>query len=70
MKTYSHCGLGKSAANPVLTTLGRYPELYQSKLKKISFEPGFDLDDTLETARRMTKRYDAEAHLDQVEDES
>jgi len=70
MKTHSHCGLGKSAANPVLTTLGRYPELYQSKLKKISFEPGFDLDGTLETARRMSKRYDAEAHLDQVEEES
>ena len=42
---------GKSAANPVLTTLGRYPELYQSQLKKISFEPGFDLDDALEMAR-------------------
>ena len=67
---HSHCGLGKSAANPVLTTLGRYPELYQSQLKKISFEPGFNLDDALEIARLMSKRTDAQAHLDQVEEES
>ena len=67
---YSHCGLGKSAANPVLTTLGRYPVLYQSQLKKISFEPGFNLDDALEMARLMSNRTDALAHLDQVEEES
>jgi [NiFe] hydrogenase diaphorase moiety large subunit len=67
---YSHCGLGKSAANPILTTLGRYPVLYQSQLKKISFEPGFSLDDALEMARLMSNRTDALAHLDQVEEES
>ncbi len=69
LKTHSHCGLGKTAANPVLSTLGRYPELYQGQLKKISFEPGFDLDGALETARRLAKRNDAGAHLDQVEAE-
>ncbi|MDD1613967.1 MAG: NAD(P)H-dependent oxidoreductase subunit E, partial [Methylococcaceae bacterium] len=42
IKTQSHCGLGQTAANPVLTTLERYPELYQSQLKNISYEPGFD----------------------------
>jgi [NiFe] hydrogenase diaphorase moiety large subunit len=61
--------LGKTAANPVLSTLGRYPELYQGQLKKISFEPGFDLDGALETARRLAKRNDPGAHLDQVEAE-
>ena len=70
MQKHSHCGLGKTAANPVLTTLGRYPELYQSRLKAISYEPGFDLDGALETARRMAKRNDAAAHLAQVEEES
>jgi [NiFe] hydrogenase diaphorase moiety large subunit len=69
IKNHSHCGLGQTAANPVLTTLERYPELYQSQLKKISYEPGFDLDGALETARRLAKRNDAGAHLAQVEEE-
>jgi [NiFe] hydrogenase diaphorase moiety large subunit len=69
IKTNSHCGLGQTAANPVLTTLERYPELYQSKLKKISYEPGFDLDAALETARRMANRNDKGAHLAQVGEE-
>lgn len=68
IKNYSHCGLGQTAANPVLTTLERYPEIYQKMLKKISYEPGFDLDKSLETARRMANRDDAHAHLAQVED--
>ncbi|MFA5920526.1 MAG: NAD(P)H-dependent oxidoreductase subunit E [Methylococcaceae bacterium] len=68
IKTQSHCGLGQTAANPVLTTLERYPELYEIRLKKISYEPGFDLDGALETARRLAKRNDAGAHLAQVEE--
>ncbi len=66
VKNYSHCGLGQTAANPVLSTLQRYPERYQDKLKKISYEPGFDLDGALETARRMAQRSDAAAYLAQV----
>jgi [NiFe] hydrogenase diaphorase moiety large subunit len=69
VKNYSHCGLGQTAANPILTTLERYPDLYQSQLKEISFEPGFDLDGALETARRMANRNDAGAHLAQTESE-
>jgi [NiFe] hydrogenase diaphorase moiety large subunit len=63
VKTTSHCGLGQTAANPVLGTLERYPELYEARLKAISFEPGFDLDGELDTARRLTGRDDANAHL-------
>lgn len=69
IKSYSHCGLGQTAANPILTTLERYPELYQSQLKTISYEPGFDLDAALEIARTMAKRNDPAAHLLQVEAE-
>ena len=69
IKKHSHCGLGQSAANPVLSTLARYPEVYQSRLKKISFEPGFDLDGALETARRLANRDDAGAHLTQLGDD-
>ncbi len=67
VKNYSHCGLGQTAANPILTTLERYLGLYESQLKEISFEPGFDLDGALETARRMANRYDAGAHLAQTD---
>jgi len=69
VKNQSHCGLGQTAANPIITTLERYPELYQAQLKKISYEPGFDLDAALETARRMANRNDPAAHLAQVENE-
>jgi [NiFe] hydrogenase diaphorase moiety large subunit len=68
VKDYSHCGLGQTAANPVLTTLERYPDVYEKQLKEISYEPGFDLDASLTTARRMANRDDAGAHLSQVED--
>ena len=67
IKKQSHCGLGQTAANPILTTLSRYPELYQGLLKKISYEPGFDLDEALEAARKLSGRDDTNAHLTQVE---
>jgi [NiFe] hydrogenase diaphorase moiety large subunit len=69
VKTGSHCGLGQTAANPILTTLERYPDVYQARLKNhISFEPGFDLDGALATARRLSNRDDAMAHLAQEEE--
>ncbi len=69
VKNYSHCGLGQTAANPILSTLQRYPEIYQSKLKAISYEPGFDLNASLATARQLANRDDSGAYLAQVEDE-
>ncbi len=65
IKSTSHCGLGQTAANPILSTLERYPDLYESRLKAKGFEPGFDLDGALEVARRMAGRDDAHAHLEQ-----
>jgi [NiFe] hydrogenase diaphorase moiety large subunit len=66
VKSTSHCGLGQTAANPILSTLERYPELYEARLGDISFEPGFDLDGALAISRRLTGRDDAHAHLEQV----
>jgi [NiFe] hydrogenase diaphorase moiety large subunit len=63
LKTMSHCGLGTSAANPVLDTLAKFPEAYEHKLKALVFEPAFDLDGALETARKITGRDDEWAHL-------
>jgi [NiFe] hydrogenase diaphorase moiety large subunit len=68
IKTGSHCGLGQTAGNPVLTTLERYREVYEGRLKAISFEPGFDLDGSLAIARRLSGRDDAMAHLEQEEE--
>lgn len=68
IKSNSHCGLGQTAAQPILTTLERFPDLYRQKLKQISFEPGFDLDGALEISRRLTGRTDSNAHLAQVEE--
>lgn len=68
VKSNSHCGLGQTAANPILSTLQRYPDVYEKQLKSISYEPGFDLDGSLEIARRMAHRDDVAAHLSQVED--
>jgi [NiFe] hydrogenase diaphorase moiety large subunit len=65
VKTASHCGLGQAAANPILGTLWSYPELYKARLKAVDFEPGFDLDEALAAARRMTLRDDEWAHLEQ-----
>jgi [NiFe] hydrogenase diaphorase moiety large subunit len=65
VKYASHCGLGQTAANPILTTLERYPDVYQARLKSTSFEPGFDLDGELVVARGLTGRNDAMAHLEQ-----
>jgi [NiFe] hydrogenase diaphorase moiety large subunit len=69
IKNHSHCGLGQTAANPVLSTLQRYPEQYESRLKEISYEPGFDLDGALETARKLANRTDPGAYLAQVEED-
>ena len=60
----SHCGLGMTAANPVLGSMEKFPDLYSAKLKSTSFEPAFDLDAALEEARQITGRDDAGAHIE------
>ncbi|MGR8935974.1 MAG: NADH-ubiquinone oxidoreductase-F iron-sulfur binding region domain-containing protein, partial [Gammaproteobacteria bacterium] len=67
VENYSHCGLGHTAAKPLLTTLERFPVAYTRRLKHIGYEPDFDLDGALATARRMTGRDDPDAHLAQTE---
>lgn len=63
LQTTSHCGLGRSACNPVLHTLKHFRSAYESRLKSLDFEPAFDLDGALARARQMTGRDDAGAHL-------
>ncbi len=63
LQTTSHCGLGRSACNPVLHTLKPFRPAYENRLKSLEFEPAFDLDGALARARQMTGRDDAGAHL-------
>ncbi|HIP22290.1 MAG TPA: NADP oxidoreductase [Rhodobacteraceae bacterium] len=46
MRATSRCGLGTTAAKPILTTLDKFPELYQAKLSeaKHSLLTSFDLE--------------------------
>lgn len=64
MRQTSHCGLGHTAANPVLDGLEKFPDIFQSRLRSTTFEPAFDLDASLEEARRLTGRNDPDAHLE------
>jgi [NiFe] hydrogenase diaphorase moiety large subunit len=59
----SHCGLGRSACNPVIHTLKHFRPAYEKRMKTLDFEPAFDLDGALARARQMTGRDDASAHL-------
>jgi len=63
VKRRSHCGLGQTAPNPILDLLQRFPQAFEDRLVHSDFEPHFDLDKSLQEARRLTHRDDAEAHL-------
>jgi [NiFe] hydrogenase diaphorase moiety large subunit len=63
LQTTSHCGLGRTACNPVLHTLKHFRPAYENRLQSLMFSPAFDLDGSLARARQMTGRDDAGAHL-------
>ncbi len=67
LQNASHCGLGRTACNPVLHTLKHFRPAYENKLKSLMFSPAFDLDGSLARARQMTGRDDAGAHLKETE---
>jgi len=63
LRGMAHCGLGHTAANPVVQTMEKFPDAYERRLKRLDFEPAFDLDGALQTARLITGRDDEWAHL-------
>lgn len=65
VRRYSHCGLGHTAANPILDGLQYFTKIFEQRLTQYEYTPYFDLDAALEQARQMTQRDDAGAHLDQ-----
>ena len=64
LRTMSHCGLGHTAANPVVQTMEKFPDAYERRLQVLGFEPAFDLDQALQSARMITGRTDAWAHIE------
>jgi len=63
VKGMSHCGLGQTAANPILDSLKRFRDRYESRLATREFVPDFDLDSAVAESRRLTGRDDSLAHL-------
>jgi [NiFe] hydrogenase diaphorase moiety large subunit len=65
MKASSHCGLGHTAANPVVDALSKFRPSIDRRLASLEVLPAFDLDESLAPAREATARDDAGAHLDE-----
>lgn len=59
----THCGLGASACNPLRDTLTHFGQAYAQRTTATQFQPDVDLDAELSSARRVTGRTDAGAHL-------
>ena len=56
VKTMSRCGLGQTAANPILTTLQNFSSLYDARIKSDEFIPSFDLGKALRLGAEITGR--------------
>ena len=53
----SRCGLGQTAANPILTSLKNFPDLYTSKIQsRKEYDTGFDLSKAVMDACEVTGR--------------
>ena len=53
----SRCGLGQTAANPILTSLKNFRQLYEEKIQKSKeYDTGFDLIDAVKEACEATGR--------------
>jgi [NiFe] hydrogenase diaphorase moiety large subunit len=56
VKVMSRCGLGQTAANPVLTTLQNLPELYRKRITAEDFIPHFDIASAFSEQATLTGR--------------
>ena len=56
VKTMSRCGLGQTAANPILSTLKNFPEHYEALVNDAAFIPPFDLAKAMEACCDITGR--------------
>jgi [NiFe] hydrogenase diaphorase moiety large subunit len=56
VKTMSRCGLGQTAANPILTTLQNFPALYKQRITEKDFIPHFDIESAFSEYSSVTGR--------------
>jgi len=56
VKTMSRCGLGQTAANPILTTLQNFPDLYKRRITDKDFIPYFDIESAFSDYCEVTGR--------------
>ena len=56
VKTMSRCGLGQTAANPILTTLQNFPALYKQRITEKDFIPHFDIESAFSEYGAITGR--------------
>jgi [NiFe] hydrogenase diaphorase moiety large subunit len=56
VKTMSRCGLGQTAANPILTTLQNFPALYKQRITEKDFIPHFDIESAFSEYGSVTGR--------------
>jgi len=56
VKTMSRCGLGQTAANPILTTLQNFPVLYKQRITEKDFIPYFDVESAFSEYGAVTGR--------------
>ena len=52
----SRCGLGQTAANPILTTMRNFPQAYEARLKPEPFLPRVTLREALAEAVEVQGR--------------
>jgi [NiFe] hydrogenase diaphorase moiety large subunit len=56
VKTMSRCGLGQTAANPILSTLAHFPNLYAARLRHEDYVPVLDLDTAMQACCSAANR--------------
>ncbi len=58
MKSANRCGLGQTAANPILTTIENFRADYEAKIEKgKEFDTKFDLDSAIQESCRAVGRF-------------
>jgi len=53
MTQASHCGLGQSAAVPILSTYEKFPDAFMRRMEDVEYKPAFDVDAAIERSRQI-----------------
>jgi len=53
MTQASHCGLGQTAAVPILTTYEKFPEAFKRRMEDVEYKPAFDVEAAIERSRQI-----------------